>query len=87
MVETGADVTLIVHNPRIQGGEPVIRSTRVSVRSIVLAHLEDGLEPGGIVPEFLVGVGAVKAVLTYYDAYKAEIDRIIGLHDRAAHQA
>ena len=45
MVATAkAGARLIVRNPRIQGGEPTIRGTRVPVRSIVIArgHVERG---------------------------------------------
>lgn len=87
MVRTESESQLIVRNPRVQGGEPVIRGTRVPVRSIALACHEDGLEPAEIAREFLVDVAAVKAALAYYDAHKDEIDHIIDLHQRAAHEA
>jgi len=86
MVKTGSEMHLIVCNPRVQGGEPVIRGTRVPVRSIALAHHEEGLEPSEIAREFLVDVAAVDAALAYYEAHRAEIDRIIDRHERAAHQ-
>lgn len=84
MIKTGSEYQPITRQPRVQGGEPILRGTRVTVRSIALAHREDGLEPSEIAREFLVDVGAVEAALAYYDAHKAEIDRVINLHERAS---
>ena len=86
MVETSADLRLIVSNPRVHGGEPVIRGTRVPVRSIALAH-EEGLEPEAIAHDFSVDVAAVQAALAYYAAHQEEIDHIIDRHERAAYEA
>jgi uncharacterized protein (DUF433 family) len=80
-----AEAGLIVRNPRIHGGEPIIRGTRVPVRSIALARDQDGLERRAIAREFVVDVVAVDAALRYYDAHKAEIDRFIEQHERAAY--
>jgi uncharacterized protein (DUF433 family) len=80
--KTGAKAQLIVRTPGVQGGEPVIRGTRVPVRSIALARDEDRLEPAAIAREFGVELAAVQAALAYYDAHKAEIDRIIDRHER-----
>jgi uncharacterized protein (DUF433 family) len=82
MVKTRSKVQLIVRTPGVQGGEPVIRGTRVPVRSIALARDEDGLTPSAIAEEFCVDLAAVEAALAYYDAHKAEIDRIIDRHER-----
>ncbi len=84
MVKTGARSQLIVRVPNVQGSEPVIRDTRIPVRSIVLARYEDGLEPNEIAAEFQVDVIAVGSALAYYEAHKVEIDRIIDRHERAA---
>jgi uncharacterized protein (DUF433 family) len=84
MVRTGSRSQLIVRVPGIHGGEPIIRGTRVPVRSIVLARDEDGLDPREIAGEFRVDIAEVEAALTYYEAHKAEIDHIIDQRDRAA---
>lgn len=56
------------------------------MRSIALARDQDGLDRREIAREFAVDVVAVGAALSYYDAHKAEIDRIIEQHERAAYE-
>ncbi len=85
MVKTGSKAQLIVRRPGVQGGEPVIRGTRVPVRSVALARNEDGLEPAAIAREFCLDLAAVEAALTYYDAHKSEIDRVIDRHERESY--
>jgi uncharacterized protein (DUF433 family) len=84
VVTTRRESGMIVRDPRIQGGEPTIRGTRVPVRSIVLARDGDGLDPAAIAAEFGLDPAAVAAALAYYGAHKAEIDRSIDDHERAA---
>ncbi|HUG63124.1 MAG TPA: DUF433 domain-containing protein [Methylomirabilota bacterium] len=77
---------MIVRNARVQGGEPVIRGTRVPVRSVALAR-QEGLDPPAIAREFCLDLSAVQAALAYYEAHRKEIDRIVDLHEREAHSA
>ena len=84
MVKTGTDMHLIVRNPRVQGGEPVLRGTRVPVRSIVIASEEYAGDLARIGHAFSVDVAAVRAALAYYEQHQAEIDQIIKGHERAA---
>jgi len=86
MVKMGALSELIVRVPGVQGGEPIIRGTRVPVRSIALARDEDGLGPSAIAAEFHVDIAAVEAALAYYEVHRNEIDRIIDRHERAAYE-
>lgn len=77
---------LIVCDPRIHGGEPVVQSTRVPVRSIVLSLKDDHPDDLVSVAEaYHIDLAAVEAALAYYRAHMAEIDRIIEDHDRAAY--
>jgi len=87
VVKTRSEARIIVCDPRVHGGEPIIRGTRVPVRSIALARNEDGLAPAEIAAEFNVDIAAVDAALAYYDAHRAEIERIIDRHERATHKA
>ena len=84
MVTTGPDSRLIVRKPRVQGGEPVIRGTRVPVRSIVIAAEEYGGDLGRVARAYTVDEAAVRAALAYYRRHKAEIDRSIEEHERAS---
>ena len=83
MVTTRRGSGLIVRDPRIQGGEPTIRGTRVPVRSIVLAHERYAGDRARVAQAFTVDEAAVAAALAFYEANKAEIDRIISENARA----
>ena len=67
----------VVRHPGILGGEPVVRGTRISVRSVVLAAREYGA-PEGVVEAYpqLTPV-EVSDALAFYEAHKAEIDQYI----------
>ena len=74
----------ISRNPRILGGEPVVRGTRVPVRAIVLAHR--------IYPEAVRVLEAfpmltpedIDEALVFYRANQEEIDRYIAENDTDA---
>ncbi|HEV8638442.1 MAG TPA: DUF433 domain-containing protein [Chloroflexota bacterium] len=86
MATTRSGSGLIVRNPRIHGGEPIIRGTRVPVRSVVLSMEDD--YPGdlqALAQAYGVSVEAVEAALAYYRAHKDEIDRFIEKRERAAY--
>lgn len=85
MVTTKAQsqADLIVRNPRIQGGEPTIRGTRVPVRSIVIARDRYDGDLARVARSFTVDEAAVRAALAFYAANKAEIDQIIAENERA----
>jgi uncharacterized protein (DUF433 family) len=67
----------IVRNPRILGGEPIVRGTRIGVRSIILAAREyDGAR--GVLPAYpQLCLADVQDAFAFYDAHAAEIDRYI----------
>ena len=67
----------IVRNPRVLGGEPIVRGTRIAVRTVVLAAREyDGV--GGVLGAYpQLSATDVHDALRYYDAHRAEIDRYI----------
>ena len=67
----------IVRNPRVLGGEPIVRGTRIPVRSIVLASREYGgpEEARDAYPQLTPA--DVHDALAFYDAHRAEIDRYI----------
>lgn len=62
----------IVRDPAICGGEPVIKGTRVTVRT-VLASLADGMNVAEIVDEFpTLSSEAVRAVIAFAAASAEE---------------
>lgn len=65
------------HNPRIQGGEPTDKGTRVPVRSVVLIHrlYHDVERVRRAFP--MLDTQAIHEALAYYQAHRAEIDRYI----------
>ncbi len=67
----------IVRVPGVVGGEPVIKGTRVSVRSIVLYFraYRDIDRIRQAVPH--ISADAIKEALAYYEAHREEIDRYI----------
>ena len=67
----------IVRNPGILGGEPIVRGTRISVRSVVLASREYGATEGVIQAYPQLTAADVDSALTYYQAHRREIERYI----------
>jgi uncharacterized protein (DUF433 family) len=65
----------IVRNPRVLGGEPIVRGTRIPVRSVVLASREYGAAEGALQAYPQLTPATVHDALAYYEAHKAEIDR------------
>ena len=83
MATTRSASGLIVRNPRIHGGEPVIRGTRVPVRTIVLSLEDYDGDPQRLAEDFDLDRAAVDAALAYYRTHKRAIDRIVEAHERA----
>lgn len=67
----------IVRNPGILGGEPIIRGTRIPVRSIVLASREYGAPDGVLQAYPQLTAADVHGALAYYQVHKSEIERYI----------
>jgi uncharacterized protein (DUF433 family) len=67
----------IVRNPRVHGGEPVVRGTRVPVRAVVVAWREyvDLDELLAAYPRLTAE--DIEQALSYYDAHREEMDRLI----------
>lgn len=84
MVRTRSGSQLIIRVPGVHGGEPVIRGTRVPVRSIVVAYAQYDGDLGRVGDAYLVGREAIEAALAYYAAHRDEIDRIIEKREQDA---
>ncbi len=71
----------ITESPDILGGEPVIKGTRISVRSVVQYILRQGMTPEEFVKEFSqVDMASVYDALSYYYDHKKEIDTYIEMN-------
>lgn len=64
---------LIVRNPSLRNGRPIISGTGVTVRTVV-GHYKLGLTPEEIVDEMGIELAGVYAALAYYHLNKAEIE-------------
>lgn len=67
----------IVRDPRIHGGEPVIRGTRIPVRAIVVAWQDAHQVPDLLQAYPRLSEADIHEALAYYQAYRQEIDERI----------
>ncbi len=84
MVKIGSKSQLIVRVPSIHGSEPVIRGTRVPVRSIVVADEQYDGDLAKVGEAYLVGPEAIQAAQDYYQVHQDEIDQLIDKREQAA---
>ena len=71
----------ITCNPKIQGGEPIIRGTRFPVRSIVFYIIKGGMLPEELIQKFpQLSLASIYDTLSYYYDHKKEIDVLIEEH-------
>ena len=74
--------TLIVRDPEIRGGRPILAGTGVTVRSIVIWY-QQGLTPEQIVDQLgHLSLAQVYAALAYYHANRDEIEADLAEEDR-----
>ena len=72
-----APYSRIIRDPRIRGGEPVVRGTRVPVRAIVVAWAAEP-DLATILDEYpRLTEADVTEALAYYDAHRDEMDERI----------
>ncbi|MCB0256025.1 MAG: DUF433 domain-containing protein [Anaerolineae bacterium] len=64
---------LIVKNPRIHAGRPVLAGTGTTVRTIAIMY-KQGYSPEEITGELPVTLAQVYGALTYYHLHTAEIE-------------
>jgi uncharacterized protein (DUF433 family) len=81
---TGSGAMLVVRVPGIHGGEPVVRGTRVSVRSVVIAYERYKGDVDRVARAFLISADDVRGALAFYESHRAEIDAYIEMRDRDA---
>ncbi len=74
---------LIVSNPRLRSGRPVIAGTATSVRAIAILY-KQGLTPEEIAGELPLSFAQVYAALTFYHLHVAEIEADIAADSEEA---
>jgi len=77
----------IVCDPRVLGGEPTIRGTRVPVSSIVVEWQLTGDEQQVARAFPRIDLDAIREALVYYESHRAELDRLIEENEEAASRA
>jgi uncharacterized protein (DUF433 family) len=82
MTSPPTGIRRVVQDPQIQGGEPTVAGTRVTVASVVLAEREWGGVDGVRYAYPQLTAEQVADALAYYLEHQAEIDRY--LQDNAA---
>jgi len=77
MMATIHHIDVIVSDPAIRGGRPVIAGTGIRVSDIVAYHLFGRQTPEELAAGFKLPLGEIHAALAYYYMHKAEIDEEI----------
>ena len=75
--------SLIVRNPQLRDGRPIIAGTGVTVRTIA-NHYKLGLTPEEIADEMGLALAAVYAALSYYHLHQDEIEADIAANSEQA---
>lgn len=81
-------INLIVSDPNLRAGRPVIAGTSLRVQDIVIAYTIQGLSLTDLAEQYpsLTPAG-IHAALAYYYEHQAEIDADIQTDDAAIQQA
>lgn len=75
---TKIEHSYVIKNPKIHGGEPILKGTRFPVRSIVFYVLKEGMLPEQLAREFKhLHLSAIHDALSYYYEHRSEIDHLI----------
>ena len=76
-MDTILSINLIVSNPKVRGGRPVIAGTGVRVTDVVMLMLFHNQNPSEIAASYAVSLAQVHAALAYYYEHKSDIDEDI----------
>ena len=74
----------IVRDPRIVGGEPTIRGTRVAVRHVAIEYQNEGSVEGVHRAYPHLSTDAIREALAFYAANREEIDGYIDENEALA---
>ena len=68
----------VIRDPKIQGGEPIIRGTRFPGRSVVFYVIKEGMLPEELAREFpQLSLSSIYDALSYYYDNKEEIENLL----------
>ena len=81
-MEKVLSIDLIVTNPEVRGGRPVVAGTGICVSDVAAAMLFHGETPDEIATGLGLSLAQVHAALAYYYAHKSEIDEEIRQQDQ-----
>jgi uncharacterized protein (DUF433 family) len=85
---TVLSIDMIVSDPKIRSGRPIIGGTTMRVQDIAIAHIYQGYTPEEIVRHYpTVNLAQVHAALAYYYTHKDEIDQQIDADGKFAREA
>jgi uncharacterized protein (DUF433 family) len=85
---TVLSIDMIVSNPKVRSGRPIIAGTTLRVQDIVIGYLYKGYSVDDLVMHYpQVNHAQVHSALAYYYAHKDEIDKHIKADDELYQQA
>lgn len=67
-------IELIVSDPAIRGGKPVIAGRAVAIADLVAGHIYRGETPEELAINYALDLAQVYAALSYYYQHKEEMD-------------
>jgi len=85
-MQTVLGINLIVSNPEIRSGRPIIAGTGVCVSDVAIATIFHRKEPDEIAQWYGLSLAQVHAALAYYYEHKADIDEEIKQRDVLANE-
>jgi uncharacterized protein (DUF433 family) len=67
-------IEVVVSDPEIRGGQPVIAGTTIRVTDLAAYHTLGGMTADQLAAQFDLDLAQVFAVLSYYNRHKAALD-------------
>jgi uncharacterized protein (DUF433 family) len=75
MDATALSIDEIIYDPKIRGGQPVIKGTGIRVIDLVAYHIgRDKMSAEALADSFRLELGQVYAALAYYYLHKDEVN-------------
>jgi uncharacterized protein (DUF433 family) len=87
MAETVLAINLIVSNPVVRGGRPIIGGTTLRVQDVVTAYLYRHQTPEEVADNYQMSPAQVHAALAYYYEHRNEFDAQIQADDEYIQEA